>query len=201
MSFLSGLARIGGAAGGFLVGGPAGTLAGYSLGSALGGGGHKDSRGDPLTGAAGEYAGYAKQDRNRFLGALEGGQEAVNQSTSAAVQNALPGFMKNLQGSREDAIRRGASNGDLQTSYEGDLMSAFQRNVSNAAAGQAANVYGQQVAGYGNLANGSSNTLLDLLAGNRDAEQAKQNNKYGLVGSLLGAAGNAAGAYYGSRRG
>ena len=123
----------------------------------------------------------------------------MNASTQAAVSNALPGFMHNLQGSREDAIRRGASNGDLQTSYEGDLSSAFQRNVSNAAAGQAANVYGQQVQGYGQMAQGDSNNYLDLLNGNADRQQAGSNNKWNFAAGALGAAGQAAGAYYGRK--
>lgn len=201
MSFMSGLLKGGGALGGFLLGGPAGAAAGYSLGSALGGkgGGGGGGNAGRLNGAADTYGGYAREDRNRYLDALKGGQEAVNTSTQAAVSSALPSFMKNLQGSREDAIRRGASNGDLQTSYEGDLGSAFQRNVSTAAAGQAANVYGQTTAGYGNMAGQSGNTYLDLLNGGADREQADRNNKTNLWGSVIGAAGNAAGAYYGGK--
>lgn len=209
MSFLSGVlkgvAKVGGAAGGFMLGGPAGAYAGYKLGDAVsggggggGGGGDAAPSGD-LNAAATQYGGYATEDRNRFLKALDGGQDALESSTKAAVANALPDYMKNLQGSREAAIRRGASTGDLQTSYEGDLSSAFDRNVSNAVAGQAANMYGQKLSATGQLAGQSGNTYLDLLAGNRDAHQADQNNKYGLLGGIVGAAGQAAGAYYGAR--
>lgn len=200
MSFLSGLGKIAGGVGGFLLGGPAGAMAGYSLGSAVGGsGGGGGGSQAGLNAAAGEYGGYARQDRNRFLDALGGGQEAVNASTRAAVSSALPAFMQQRQSSRESAIRRGASLGDLQTSYEGDLESAFDRNVANAAAGQAVNVRGQQIAGYGGLAENSGNTYLDLLAGNRDAAQAKENNKTDIFGSLIGAAGRLGGAYLGRK--
>lgn len=204
MSFLSGVwkgvARIGGAAGGFALGGPAGAMAGYKLGEmASGGGGVGDSHSDGMGGAADQYGKYATEDRNRFLTAFNGGQDALESSTKAATANALPGFMQNLQGSREAAIRRGASNGDLQTSYEGDLTSAFQRNVSNAVAGQASNMYNTKLNAAGSLAGSSGNTYLDLLSGNRDAEQADKNNKYGLAGSVLGAAGQVAGAYYGKK--
>lgn len=208
MSFLSGVlkgvARVGGAAGGFALGGPAGAAAGYSLGNSLSnafdGDGPSAPQNGTLEGAAQDYGGYAKEDRNRFLTAFDGGQDALNASTRAATENALPDFMKNLQGSRESAIRRGASNGDLQTSYEGDLTSAFQRNVSNAVAGQAQNMYNTKLNAAGSMANGSSNTYLDLLSGNADRNQANTNNKYSLGAGLLGAAGQAAGAYFGGRR-
>lgn len=199
MSFLSGLAKIGGAAGGFLLGGPAGAMAGYSLGSALGGGGGGGGQPNGLEGATQQQGQYATQDRNRYLDALSHGQEAVNTSTQAAVNNALPSFMKNLQGSREDAIRRGASNGDLQVSNEGGLTSAFQRNIASGAGAQAANVYGQTTAGYGALAGGSSNNYLDLLSGGADRAQAGENNKYGLAGGIIGAIGQGVGAYYGRK--
>lgn len=206
MSFLSGVlkgvAKVGGAAGGFVLGGPAGAYAGYKLGDAVShiGDGPANPSGGDLGTEAQRYGGYATEDRNRFLKALDGGQESLESSTKAAVNNALPDYMKNLQGSREAAIRRGASTGDLQTSYEGDLSSAFQRNVSNAVAGQASNLYGQKLNATANLAGQSGNTYLDILAGNRDADQADKNNKYGLLGGIVGAAGQAAGAYYGAKR-
>lgn len=204
MSFLSGVwkgvARIGGAAGGFALGGPAGAMAGYKLGEAVSGGGGGGSQGGGLAGAADQYGRYATEDRNRFLTAFNGGQDALESSTKAATANALPGFMQNLQGSREAAIRRGASNGDLQTSYEGDLTSAFQRNVSNAVAGQAQNMYNTKLNAAGSLAGQSGNTYLSLLAGNADREQDSSNNKWNFAAGLAGAAGQAAGAYYGGGR-
>lgn len=172
------------------IGGDILTGGGAEIGRAVGGwmdGSHDNE--DRLNQAAGQYGGYAADSRNRFLSALSGGQQALNDSTRAAVANALPSYMQNLQGSRENAIRRGTSNGDLQTSFEGDLSSAFQRNVSNSIAGQAMNMYGTQVGAYGNLANNDSNNYLDLLSGNADREQAGRNARYGLVGGIIGAAG------------
>lgn len=200
MSFLSGVGKLAGAAGGFLLGGPAGAAAGYGLASSLGGGGGDSggSSGGNLNAATAQQGQYATQDRNRYLDALNGGQEAVNTSTKAAVDSALPSFMQNLQSTRESAIRRGASNGDLETSNEGDLTSAFQRNIAAGAGAQATSIYGQKTAGLGALANGSSNNYLDLLSGGADREQAGKNNTNNLWGSVIGAVGTGAGAYYGS---
>jgi hypothetical protein len=200
MGFWGGLAKVAGGVGGFIVGGPAGAAAGYGLASSLTdhGGGGGGSSGD-LAGAAGQYGTYAKDSRNRFMDALSGGQSALEASTKAAVSNALPGYMKDLQHTREDAIRRGASNGDLETSYEGDLSSAFQRNVANSVAGQAAGMQNARVNALGQLAGSDSNTYLDLLSGQADRDQAGSNNKWNLAGSVLGAAGQAAGAYFGRR--
>lgn len=189
-----------GGVGGFLVGGPAGAAAGYSIGSSLGG--KKSATGGAqgkLNQAADLYGGYATQDRNRYLQALGGGQDALDTYARSAVSSALPQFQGQLQGLRESAARRGISGGDLSTSYEGDLASAFDRNLTNAIAGQSMNLYGQQLAGYGNLANNSSNTYLDLLSGNRDAGIAEQNNRNSLWGSVIGAAGTLGGAYLGRR--
>jgi hypothetical protein len=199
MSFLSGLGKLAGAAGGFMLGGPAGAMAGYSLGSAIGGGGG-GSKGDPrMEKAAGEYGGYATQDRNKFLDILNGGQGALNTSARAAVSSAMPEFQHQLQGVRESAIRRGASNGDLATSYEGDLASAFDRNLTNSIGSQAAGLYGTQVGAAGQLAQNSGNSYLDLIAGNRDAKQAQDNNKSDFLSSLIGAGAQLGGAYLGSR--
>jgi hypothetical protein len=199
MSFLSGLAKVAGGVGGFLMGGPAGAMAGYGIASGLGGGGGGKKGPNPMDKAAQQYGGYASQDRNRFLDILGGGQSALNDSAHAAVENAMPEFQHSLQGLRESAIRRGASNGDLATSYEGDLASATDRNMKNSIAGQAAGLYGTQVGAAGQLAQNSGNTYLDLLSGNRDADQAKANNKTDMWGSILGAAGQIGGAYLGRK--
>jgi hypothetical protein len=199
MSFLSSLGKIAGGVGGFLLGGPAGAMAGYSLGSAIGGGGG-GSKGDPaMSQAAKQYGGYASADRNRFLDILGGGQNALDTSARSAVSSAMPQFQSQLQGLRESAIRRGASNGDLATSYEGDLASAFDRNLTNSIGSQAAGLYGTQVGAAGQLAQNSSNTFLDLLAGNRDAKQAQDNNKTDFLSSLIGAGATLGGAYLGNR--
>jgi hypothetical protein len=204
MSFWSGLAKIGGAAGGFMLGGPAGAMAGYSMGSALGGnggggGGGSSSPGGDLGTAASTYGQYATQDRNRFLDTLNGGQDALDTSARSAVSSAMPQFQQQLQSLRENSIRRGASNGDLATSFEGDLASATDRNLTNSIAGQAAGMYGQKLGAEGQLAGNSGNTYLDLLAGNRDANQANKNNQTDIYGALIGAAGQLGGAYLGNR--
>lgn len=183
MSFLTGV-----------LGGAAGLIGGNQIGKWLQG---DSSKADALGPATAQQGAYATEDRNRYLTALNGGQEALDTSTRAAVSSALPSYLKDLQGTRESAIRRGASNGDLATSYEGDLSSAFDRNIATATAGQAAGMYGQKLAGYGGLAGRSSDNYLDLLNGGADREQADRNNRYGIFSGLLGAGAKAAGAYAG----
>jgi hypothetical protein len=115
-----------------------------------------------------------------------GWQDAFKQTAGAELAGALPGLRTQLQTTREDAIRRGVSGGDLGTSAEGDIMSAFQRNTANAFAGQAASMYNQ-----------SRNRYLGLLGGQLqyDASQENANRNFwsGLIGggislgsSLLG---------------
>ena len=128
--------------------------------------------------------------------------DILNQDPSktlgAYVQSAMPDFNKALQGVRENSIARGISTGDLGTSYEGDLASAFQRNI----AGQAANLYGQRLSGYEglygqdqNASQQAQNQYLDLLTGQRDyeeqqkeAKQANQSSLFGAIGQLGGMA-------------
>lgn len=149
--------------------------------------------------AALKLGGYAEQDRNRFLQAFEGGQEAVNRTTQAAVSSAMPQFENSLQGVRESAIRRGVSNGDLATSYEGDLASAFQRNISNAAASQATNIWNTRVGASGQLASESGNQWLDILAGNADRAQAASNAATSFWGGLIQGGMSLAGGFMGGR--
>ena len=143
------------------------------------------------------YGGYERrsdESRNRYLDALGGGQDALNESVRAAMSAAMPALEGSLQGSRESAIRRGITTGDLGTSYEGDIYSAFQRNIANSVGQQALGLYGTQLGGYGNvydtdteLAQSSRNRYLDILAGNRDADVARQNAKNASKGrGLLG---------------
>ncbi len=113
-----------------------------------------------------------------------GATSAINRWTTGAVQNAMPSFYASLQGIRESAVRRGISTGDLGTSNEGDLASAFQRNISSAVAQQATGIYGQQ-----------RNQYLDLLSGQRDTDIAQQNAQrrrkaglWGGIGSVVGGA-------------
>lgn len=114
------------------------------------------------------------------------GQDQLAKTTQATVQNALPGFMQNMQGLKESEIQRGISTGDLGTSFEGDLTSAFQRNIASSVAGQAANMFNQR-----------NQMLMGGEQDQLDREQAAQNNasqrKGGLLSGLLGAAGMALG--------
>lgn len=135
-------------------------------------------------------------------GGIGGGQDALNTSTAAAVSSAMPSFYQALQGIRESSVRRGISTGDLGTSYEGDLASAFQRNTENATASHASEMYqfGQ-------------NNYLDLLSGMQDRQTASDNARRqrrsglggalgGLVGGIGGfAVGGPAGAATGARIG
>jgi hypothetical protein len=120
------------------------------------------------------------------------------------VESAMPKFREELQGVREGAISRGISTGDLGTSYEGDLASAFQRNI----AGRASDLYQTRLGAYGGLAESDADRFErgrerdvagfgDLLSMEQAAKEARRNRRAGLLGSLLGAAGAGAGAYAG----
>jgi len=156
--------------------------------------------------------------RGRYLDILGGGEAELDRYIRGAVSAGMPELNRNLQGARESAISRGVGLGELGTSYEGDIYSAFNRNITNSAAAQAMNLYGTRTAGYGNLyesdtgvAEGSRSRYLDILAGQRDADIAKANAKKkrgsllgtlagGIGGFLLGGpAGASAGAQVGSR--
>ena len=125
---------------------------------------------------------------------VQSGQDAVNQSTKAALDSAMPGFQDDLQGIRESAIRRGVDLGDIGTRNEGTLASAFQRNIAN-------------VAGAG--AQQNYQTALDRLYGYRDYRVAQDNAKaerraagLGAVAGLAGMAlGGPLGAVLGSKIG
>jgi len=158
------------------------------------------------------------ESRGRYMDILGGGQEELDRSIRSAVSAGMPELNRNLQGAREGAISRGVGLGELGTSYEGDVYSAFQKNIANSAGLQAMNLYGTRTAGYGNLheldvgvAEGSRSRYLDILAGQRDADIAKANAKKkrgSLLGSIVGGvggfllggpAGASAGANIGSR--
>jgi hypothetical protein len=184
MGFWNKLAGVAGGVGGFILGGPAGAAAGYGIANGLTSGGGDEGGGSG--GALGdEYA--------RALAAARSGtgaQDALNTSTRAAVDAAMPSFRSQLQGVRENAIARGASTGDLGTSYEGDLASAFDAHTKNAVASQAAGMYNEGQSRY-----------LDLLTGGMDRqtqdENYKRQRKSGLWGSLGSALGAGVGGYFG----
>lgn len=131
-----------------------------------------------------------------------GWQDAFKTTAGAMFNNALPQLREGLQMTREDGIRRGISTGDLGTSYEGDVTSAWGKNLSNALAGTA-------MQGYEN----SRNRYLDLITGQLDRDQAganaskqKRAGMWGGIGALAGGGigflvGGPAGAAYGAQAG
>jgi hypothetical protein len=145
----------------------------------------------------------ATASRNSLLSMLTGGQQAFETSAKAAVDAAMPSFMGQLQGVRESALRRGVQNGELGTSYEGDLASAFQHNTANAIAGQALGLYNTQLGASQDLygmdtrrAQDSRDSYLDILTarGDWDRLNAEQKRKKrggigGMIGGTLGAVG------------
>lgn len=131
--------------------------------------------------------------KNPLLAQLEDpnyGQDQVAKTTAATVQGALPGFLQNLQGTREDNIRRGISTGDLGSSFEGDLTSAFQRNIANSVASQSASMFSDRT----NLLYGAQQDALDR-------EQAAQNGAQERKSSFLGGLMKTVGSIFGGGRG
>lgn len=132
----------------------------------------------------------------------KGATDALNTWVTGATQSAMPSFYQALQGIRESAVRRGISTGDLGTSNEGDLASAFQRNIAGATAQQATSLY-----------ESGRNNYLDLLTGQRDYETDQANarrRRRGGVGNAIGGAiggiggfliGGPAGAALGAKAG
>lgn len=126
---------------------------------------------------------------NRYASMLGEGQDSLNTSIKGAMDSAMPSFRKAMQGTQETEIARGVGVGGLGTSYEGDLESAFQKNIANSAAGQAMNLYNTRLEGQ--------NRYVDMLSGNRDYATAQANAQKKRRAGLFGAAGAAGGAIYG----
>lgn len=141
-----------------------------------------------LGSAASTYGSYAQQDRQN----IEGGQNALNTSIQSAVSAGMPQLNQQLQKQRESNVARGVSTGDLGTSFEGDITSAFQKNIADAAGQQALGLFNTQAGIY----NADSSNYLDLLSGNADRAQAEKNRKTdfwsGILGSVAGGVGKAA---------
>jgi hypothetical protein len=93
-----------------------------------------------------------------------------------------PALAGALQSTREGAIRRGITGGDLGTSYEGDILSAYQKNIAHETGSRALDIY-----------DSSRNRYLDLLSGQRDYETAEAERKRRKRGGLFGALGAVAG--------
>lgn len=146
------------------------------------------------------YDAQAEGSRKQYEDILNGGQGALNDYVRSAISSGMPEFDKSLQDIRESSVRRGVGNGGLGTSYEGDLASAFERNIANATAGQAMNLYNTRAGGAANLygtdvyrSEGSRSRLLDILSGQRDYELAQENAKRKKKGGLFGALGGIVG--------
>lgn len=140
-------------------------------------------------------------DRNRYLGLLTGGDDAVAKTAAFAAKRALPEFQKTLVGISDSDARRGISNGDTAAGYEANASNDFQNHIADAIAGQSAGLYGAQLGGARDL----YGTDLDVQAGNLDRAQAaanaKRQAKSGFWGSLLGAGASLGGAYLANRGG
>lgn len=123
------------------------------------------------------------QVRKALLSEEQGGgwQQAFQQTAQSTINQALPQLRNSLQLSREDAIRRGISTGDLATSNEGDITAAWGQNISNTLGGLATSEY-----------ENNQNRYLSLLTGSIDRTQSQQNqnsnNWFGLGGAALSTA-------------
>lgn len=119
----------------------------------------------------------------------QGWRTAFNETAGAYVSGQMPQLFKALQGTKENAIARGVSTGDLGTSYEGDVFSAFQRNLANVLGGMA-------MQGYEN----SRNRYVDMAAGKYTSAADAENSWANMWGNILGQGVQAAGSYYGGRK-
>lgn len=104
-----------------------------------------------------------------------GWEQAFNQTAGSFLNQAMPQLRQQLQTTREDAIRRGVSTGDLGTTYEGNIMSAFNQNLSNTLGGLASQEYDT-----------NRNRYLDLLTGTLDRNQSAKNSQNNMWASLGG---------------
>jgi hypothetical protein len=151
------------------------------------------------------------ESRNRFTGILGEGQGALETSVSAAMSSAMPEFRKAMEGVQESEVARGVGvgsgspMGNLGTSYEGDLMSAFHRNIANAAGAQALGLYGTRVGAASSLygldtesAMFGRNRYTSMLGG--AAANAKRRSA-GLFGTLGAVAGGIVGGPTGATMG
>lgn len=119
----------------------------------------------------------ADASRGMYMDLISGGQNAFETSARAAIEAAMPSFRQQLQGARSSAIARGVSSGETGMFGEREVFDAFERNASNAIAGQALGVYGTRL--------GASGDLAGMDASRADSTRGLY---YGLVGDLHGAA-------------
>jgi hypothetical protein len=112
--------------------------------------------------------------------------KAFNDTAGSFLANAMPQFRSQLQLTREDAVRRGVGTGDLGTSNEGDLTSAFQRNIANSLASLSASGYEH-----------SRDRILELLGGKTSMDQADAASHSNMWGSIFGTGIGALGMLFG----
>jgi len=111
------------------------------------------------------------------------GMDQLSTLIRSQMDGAMPQLHGALQGVRENAIARGMSTGDLGTSMEGDVVSAFQRNLATAIAPQVFGLY-----------QNNRNTFLDMLSGQMDRDDTNRNAKKNREAALWGAGIDAAGS-------
>lgn len=173
------------------------------------GGGMSDAENRAVTdagGAAGTASRNMGGSRNRFSDLLGDGQDALNTSVSSAMSAAMPDFRKAMQGVQESEVGRGvglgSSQGSLGTSYEGDLESAFNRNITNAAGSQALGLYQSKLGGAASLY--GTDVYNNMMAQNRYTNMLTNQGNFnrkrsaGLFGALGGLAGGLLGGPLGS---
>ena len=144
--------------------------------------------------AAEGFEAQAGESRNRYLEMLAGGPEALNTYARAAAESARGALQGDLQGAREMAQRRGISTGDLGTSYEGDIFSAYDKNLTDSVAGQSMNMLDFQASGARDLygmdvqqGDNRRNRYLDIISGHLDRQAANRNAKRGARSATTGA--------------
>ncbi len=156
-----------------------------------------------------------RASRGRFEDILGEGQGSLEESVKSAMSAAMPDFRKAMEGVQESEVNRGIGLGDeksgggLGTSYEGDLQSAFQRNIANAAGQQALGLYGTRVGGASALygldtesAMFGRNRYMQLLGGEAANARRRQAGLFGTIGAVAGgAAGGPTGAQEGGSLG
>jgi len=153
---------------------------------------------------AGALGGQVNQSRAQVNNQIAGGQGTLNSYLTNAMQAAMPEFNQRMQGLRENEIARGVSTGGLGTSYEGDLASAFQRNIAQAGASEAMNLYNTNLNALTGLYNSdvnrqtnAENNYLDLLTGSLDQAQAAKNARQQALVQGLSSISSAAATYAG----
>lgn len=167
-------------------------------------GGQLDQATKQQQGTAGALGGQVNTSRAQVNNQIGTSQAALNTYLANAMQEAMPEFNKQLNGLRENEIARGVSTGGLGTSYEGDLASAFQRNIAQAGASHALDLYNTNLNArlglYGSDVNRqqtAENNYLDLLTGSLDQAQAAKNARRQALVQGLGSISTAAATYAG----